>query len=333
MDIQCIRRCLDGTLRRKVCLQKSNPSAQLLVSAAPKYLTQIFFLGLARHIACEQLQRHTVVRQHAFRRHASRTPRLICLGISPVHIRRAAVDPHCQPQTKAFPRHDAQTLCHGLHLSVRPRTQQQNLPRCIPQNDTARLALHKSGDRRLQLVDAFLSGGGVGVAGKVPHTHHHYPARHCNVHTQCQPAFRQHLRLQQAAAQHPVLQKTAAHTLVQPLFILFIALADKDLRHLFHDLAVSDDLLVRACDADDAHGTAPVCDGQVQPRPHGRRGILRTDVQLRQALLYNAFCPCVEVAHPCAVRAGNDISPFVHHVDVLPHDAADLVHDTLGALY
>ena len=118
-----------------------------------------------------------------------------------------------------------------------------------------------------------------------------------------------------------------------PLFILFIALADKDLRHLFHDLAVSDDLLVRACDADDAHGTAPVCDGQVQPRPHGRRGILRTDVQLRQALLYNAFCPCVEVAHPCAVRAGNDISPFVHHVDVLPHDAADLVHDTLGALY
>ena len=63
----------------------------------------------------------------------------LCLGISPVHIRRAAVDPHCQPQTKAFPRHDAQTLCHGLHLSVRPRTQQQNLPRCIPQNDTCLL--------------------------------------------------------------------------------------------------------------------------------------------------------------------------------------------------
>lgn len=45
------------------------------------------------------------------------------------------------------------------------------------------------------------------------------------------------------------------------------------------------------------------------------------------------FAPAWKWPTRVPVRAGNDISPFVHHVDVLPHDAADLVHDTLGALY
>ena len=72
--------------------------------------------------------------------------------------------------------------------------------------------------------------------------------------------------------------------------------------------------------------------GQVQARPGRGRGVPNLHIQFRQMFLNQFPGAFMEAADPGLIRAGNHISPAVHHVDVLSHHGPYFLHNGLGSL-
>ena len=238
---------------------------------------------------------------------------------------------HADPQpVPHIPGNFPAELLQGLGLLP---SKQQNLPGRIAQNDAALgpdVVIHQM----LHLFQHDLSLQGAGILLPVFGGGHDAAPGDVDVNAHGKAPLGKGLGIAHGAAQNPILQKTAQHTLVQLPVVQGHPLPDQNLRHFLDDLTVFDDLRIVAGDADDALDLAVHLNGQVDaPADIGHFPLqFRGNVEFLQAVLDDPVGAGVEIADPGRVVAGNDVSGFVHQIDVLLHQLADFFHNLLGAV-
>ena len=212
--------------------------------------------------------------------------------------------------------------------------QKQDLPGGVAQDDAA-LLLNPGADQPLHLLQHQLALQGAGIFLPVSGGGHDAPPGAADVDAQGEAPFGEGLGVAQTAAQNPVLQEPAAHPLVQLTVIQHHPFPDQDFRHFLDDLTVFDYLGIVAGDADDPLHLAVHFNGQIDaPADIGKLRLqLRCDVVFRQMILNDAIGAGVKVPDPGGVIAGDDVTGFVHQIDVLPDQLADFFHNLLGAAF
>ena len=327
---------LGNGLNRALCTEKGLQKADLLgnfaVAAVPKDLFQVGLLPVPGYVVHQQLYVQRFVAADIRIAVGGGVPGPVGLQIGLVEVFRRAVDAEDHLHIQLLTDLPAEGPAQGDHFLRALLAHQQDLPGGIAQQDAALLA--DTGIQRLvDLLQDHLAVQGVRVFFPVPGGGNNAAPGTANIDAQGEAALGKRPGVVQPGAQNPVLQKAAAHTQVQLPVVQLGPFPDEDLRHFLDDLAVFDDGVVVAGDADDSLELPIHHNGQIDAPAHIGQLVfqLRCDVKFRKVLGDDAVGPLVEFADPGRVVAGDDVPGLVHQIDILPDQLADLFHDLLGA--